>query len=474
MQVLLAVLISFSIVGAARAETPETPEGLRLGPNLGWKSGDHRVDLWASMRARGEYWDAFTEDDDVYAGLKHRLRLQYAFREQLLATVEGQYIQLVGMDRTASGAEAVYRTANESHHDAGEFHLRQAHLEWKPVPSFYLRAGRQDGKLGAEVAYTEADWKYLKTARLAERLIGTVGWSHVERATDAIAAGYDFGGHRVDAFGGRPTTGVFEVDKGMRPLHDVAYGSAAWTVKRGTWLDDTELSFFGVFYDDERAVDEGGLADELTVYTLGAAWLGIYPLGPGRADVLLWAAGQWGEFNAQDHRAAAGIAEFGYQLPDLFAKPWLRFGVNVASGDGDPADDEHETFFNLLPTNHLYYGFADQLAFQNLLNPFVQLRLTPHPKFWVNLFVHWFRLMNRDDFRYAGTGAFERESFGFPTQNTAGQTDVGIEYDAVATFAVHRTTTLEVGFSWIDGGDVFRTRPDRDAAFAYASVEFKY
>ena len=71
---------------------------------------------------------------------------------------------------------------------------------------------RQDVKLGAEVGYTEPDWRYLKSARLAERLIGTVGWSHVERATDAITAGYDFGTQRMDFFAGRPTTGVFAVN----------------------------------------------------------------------------------------------------------------------------------------------------------------------------------------------------------------------------------------------------------------------
>jgi hypothetical protein len=462
------------IAALASVAHAQAPDGFRTTPNLGWKSGDHRVDLGFALRARSEYWDSFSDDEDVFTGLKTRLKLQYAFREQAIATVEGQYIQLLDMDRTASGAELVYRNANDMRHDAGQLQLRQAHLEWRPIPAFGIRGGRQDVKLGAEVAYTEPDWKYLKTSRLAERLIGTVGWSQVERATDAVTAWYDFGGQRVDGFAGRPTTGVFEVDKGMRPLHDIQYGGGSWTVKRGTWLDDTELSLFGLVYDDDRAPSDGGLADGLTVYTTGASWLGVYELGPGRLDALLWVAGQWGHYNGDDQRAAAGIAELGYQMPDWFAKPWLRLGVNVASGDGDPTDDDHETFFNLLPTNHLYYGFADQLAFANLIDSFVQLRLAPHPKLWVNLFVHWFELMSRDDFRYSGTGAFERDSFGFPTQNTAGQSDVGIEYDAVVGVALHRTTTLEFGFSWLDGGDVFRTRPDRDTFFAYASFEFKY
>lgn len=465
------VVLMLCVSGSqARAQT----DGFHTSPTLGYTHGDHRIDLGLAVRARGEYWKAFSDDDDVFAGIRSKARLQYAWREQWIATVEGQLVQLYGLDRTASGAAATYRSANDDLHDVWELQLRQANLEWKPIAPFFVRGGRQDVKLGAEVGYTEPDWRYLKTARLAERLIGTVGWSHVERATDAVATGYDFGNQRVDFFAGRPTTGVFAVNEGMRPLHDVAYAGGAWTGKRGTFVPDSEISFFGIVYDDDRDPRQGGIVDGVTVYTIGASWLGIYAVGPGRADVLLWAAGQGGEYAGDDHRAAAGIAEFGYQLPEVPTKPWLRAGVNVASGDGDPGDGTHQTFFNLLPTNHLYYGFADQLAFQNLIDPFVQLKLAPHAKVGLNFFVHWFQLANRDDARYAGTGAFDRESFGFTAQNTAGQSDVGVEYDAVATVALHRTTTLELGFSWIDGGDVFRSRPDRDATFAYASLEFKY
>jgi hypothetical protein len=466
-----AAAIAFAATSAARADTPD---GFRFAPDLAWKRGDHEFQIGASMRARAEYWNAFVTEEDVFGATKTRLRLRYAFRDQLFATVEGQYVQLLGMDSTASGAALVYRNANDGRHDAGQLHLRQAHLEWRPIPELFLRAGRQDVKLGTEVSYTEPDWRYLKTSRLAERLVGNVGWSHVERANDAVTGGYQFAEHRLDAFAARPTTGVFAVDRGMRPLHDIAYGGAIWTVQRGAWVPDTELSLFGIVYDDDRAVSDGGLPDGVRVYTLGASWLGVYEIGPGRFDALLWAAGQLGDFDGDDHRAAAGIVEIGYQLPDVWLAPWLRAGVNVASGDDDPEDGDHETFANLLPTNHLYYGFTDQLAFQNLVNPFVQLRLTPHPRFWMNLFVHWFRLLHRDDAVYAGTGAFDRASFGFPARASDGHTDVGVEYDATATFVLHRSTTLELGFSWLDGGDVFRTRPDRDATFAYASIEVRY
>jgi hypothetical protein len=468
----LAVSVSLLAAGDAVAQGDD---GFRFAPDLGWRHGDHHADLRLIHRTRGEYWDAFRSGDGTtFGGSKSRLRLRYGWSDQILAVVEGQHVALYGMDEDASGLEATYRNANSQRSHASQLQLRQAWLGWTPIPELDLRLGRQDVKLGAEIDYEEPDWKYLKTARLGERLLGTVGFSHVERASDAFLGAVKLDEHRVDAWAARPTTGVFAVDDGMRPLHDVVHGGVAWTVKRGTWLADTELSLFALGYADDRAPKDGGLADGSTIYTTGASLLGVYDLGPGRFDVTLWAAGQWGTYDGDDHRAAAGVAEVGYQLPAVLAAPWLRVGLNTASGDSDPGDGTHRTFANLLPTNHLYYGFADQLAFQNLVNPFVQLKLTPHPKVVLNFFVHGFWLMTRDDARYSGTGAFDRQSFGYNAQASGGQSDVGVEYDAVATVQVHRTTSLELGFSYLDGGDVFASQPSRDVTFAYASLEFRY
>ena len=227
---------------------------------------------------------------------------------------------------------------------------------------------------------------------------------------------------------------------------------------------------FGLAYRDDRSTRAGGLAEPVNVYTLGFQSLGIYPIGPGQLDFLTWFAGQAGRYNGTDHLAYAAIVEGGYQLPKLWSAPWLRLGVNLASGDGDATDGEHHTFFNMLPTNHLYYGYADQLAFQNLLNPFLQVRLSPHEKLQLNFFVHRFLLMNDDDRRYAGTGAFDKRVFGFPSQPSRGYSTIGTEYDLVATIPIHRTLTLEGGYSLLKGAKLLR----RDVQFGYMSLEFKY
>ncbi len=267
------------------------------------------------------------------------------------------------------------------------------------------------------------------------------------------------------------------MDSAYRTQDDILYGGVSWTLKRGAWLANTELRLFGLGYRDDRPVDKGGKPDEVEVYTLGGSWLGVYPLGPGRADLLLWIAGQTGDFDDLDHQAVAAVAEFGYRLADVAMEPWLRLGVNFASGDGDPDDSDHETFFNVLPTNHLYYGFADQLAFQNLVDWFVQLKLSPLPGLALDLFLHRFSLASDDDASYAGTGAYNERVFGYVEQPSRGLQHVGTEVDVVARYAVHRHVSVEAGYAFLDGGALLReVAPGRDADvhFGYVQISAHY
>ena len=159
----------------------------------------------------------------------------------------------------------------------------------------------------------------------------------------------------------------------------------------------------------------------------------------------------------------------------MFAKPWLRIGVNVATGDDDPADGDHDTFFNVLPTNHIYYGFADQLAFQNLWNSFVQLRLAPHPMLALNLFVHQFRLLEN------GRLALRRHRRLRPQvlrllrrRRRTGYKNVGTEYDVVAIVTPHKAVTIEPASPGSTAAPSSRPPRERDVQFGYVAVELKY
>lgn len=468
------VTLALALVLASAAARADDGDGFHADPSVFWQDGKHRLDLNLAVRSRWEVWDAFARDDDGFVGTRTRLKLNYSWDDRLTLVGEVQDVRVASLDADGTGGLANYRNAADGDYNA---HGTDVHLLWadfKPLTGVNFRVGRQDLKVGSEVTYPELDWRYLKTQRLGERLIGSVGFSHEERAADGLTIGWDLGDHQLLAFAAQPTSGVVEVDNAYRSLMDVQYEGAEWTVKRGTWLPNTELAGFFIAYQDDRPPVDGGLPHGLSVFTFGGSALGVYPLGPGKLDLLAWGAGQLGSYDQLDQAAWALFLEAGYQLPECLFAPWLRLGVNIGSGDGNPNDGDHQTFFNLLPTNHSYYGFIDQVELPNLIDPFVQLRLTPHPMLALNVFAHWFRLTNDSDFRYAGSGVFNLDSFGFTQNPSRGYSHVGREYDVVATFTPHRTLTLELAYSWFEGGAMFGNLASRNAHYGYVSAEFKY
>ena len=92
--------------------------------------------------------------------------------------------------------------------------------------------------------------------------------------------------------------------------------------------------------------------------------------------------------------------------------PWLRAGYDQSSGDDDPSDGEHHTFFQVLPTARRYAQFP----FFNLMNTqdtFVQMIVKPHPRATLRTDWHWLRLTEKKDLWYAGGGATNDDVFGF-------------------------------------------------------------
>jgi len=169
-------------------------------------------------------------------------------------------------------------------------------------------------------------------------------------------------------------------------------------------------------------------------------------------------------------------------LPDVPWKPWFRAGINAASG-GDTTGT-HTTFHNLLPTNHLYYGFADQLAFQNLLDILFQLKLAPHPKVGVNLMLHHFSLLSENDAQYFGTGAFSKQGSkagaygygGVPATTHGFNQNIGTELDLVLDWKVHEHVALQGGYAYLWGGAVFEAKApaNPDVQFGYLQLTLSY
>jgi hypothetical protein len=461
---------------APAAPAPAREDGCFVRPSVYCQSGDHRLDLKVVSRLRIEFWEAFTDSHDTFYGLRTRVGGAYGYADLLKVYAEFQDVRIWSLSPSTSGAGSLYRAfAGPDSRTDGQ-HLRQAWAEIEPIENLGIRGGRMDIHDGTEVMYPEANWRFLKSARTGQRLVGGVGWTHGERTNDAASLAYDFGDHHLLGFGGKPTTGVFDISDGYETQKDITYGGVHFTSKRGVWLPHTEVRLFYIGYDDDRPIAHGGLPGGVTVHTLGFSSIGVHPIGAGNLDLLVWFAGQWGDFARLDHAAAAGIFEAGYQLTEAPWKPWVRTGVNIASGDGNASDGDHNTFFNLLPTNHLYYGYADQFAFQNLINFFMQLKLQPHEKLGLDVVYHKFWLQSRSDGRYAGSGAFNRAVFGYAPAIAppAGTRNAADEIDLVVNWNVHENLALEVGYARMWGHGVFKALSDRNVSFGYIQLTAKY
>jgi hypothetical protein len=139
-------------------------------------------------------------------------------------------------------------------------------------------------------------------------------------------------------------------------------------------------------------------------------------------------------------------------------RPWLRVGYYRPSGDGNPADGDHKTFFTPLPTPRLYarYPFYNQM---NTTDLFAQLLLRPNPKTNIRLEAHRLKLTSARDLFYAGGGAFQDggngvNGFGFAGRPSGGDKDLANLIDISFDYSPNPRTSFGLYFGQAFGGDV--------------------
>lgn len=144
----------------------------------------------------------------------------------------------------------------------------------------------------------------------------------------------------------------------------------------------------------------------------------------------------------QSHSANAAAVEGGYRFTHVASAPWLRGGWFQSSGDHNPNDNEHQTFFQLLPTPRLYARFP----FYNLMNnqdQFVQMVDRPAKRLELRSDLHWLQLSAKQDLWYQGGGAYDSKVFGYvglPSNehsSFASVADISADWQTTQTLAVN-------------------------------------
>jgi len=219
-------------------------------------------------------------------------------------------------------------------------------------------------------------------------------------------------------------------------------------------IPEARLKIMGVdiLKTDNRAVAvrRADLAN-IRIDTFGGHSLHAIDTGAGTVDLLLWGAVQTGRWGVQTQRAGAVDIEGGFQPKTLAAiKPWLRGGYTFGSGDGNPNDNRHETFFQLLPTPRPYAKFP----FFNMMNTedrYGILLLRPHKRITIDSEFHALRLSSANDFWYSGGGAFQPWTFGYTGRSASGRRSLGNLYDTGIDYRATRRLTLSGYLGYTQG-----------------------
>lgn len=471
----------------ASAPVAAAPKPLKIGS----------VTVQGSFRSRLEAWDWFTPDGGdpsyVYSGNLFRLSFSQSFAKwdwQLELAVPF----LLGLPENAIaagnqgqlGLGGTYYAANDRSRNSVMLFPKQGFVRFKGLfghTNQSLRLGRFEYLDGSEMTPKSATLAAIKRDRITTRLIGNFAFSHVGRSFDGAHYSANGKNSNFTFMGGVPTRGVFQTD-GWGQL-SAALGYAAYTWAWGSGNHAAETRLFALQYNDWRsivktdnralAVRRGDLAN-IRISSFGGHTLHAITTSGGVVDMMLWGLGQTGKWGVLDHRASAIAAEVGFQpkiLPKL--KPWLRAGVFNGSGDNNPNDDKHGTFFQMLPTPRPFarFPFFDLLNNHDILGILI---LRPHTKVTVSSEFHALRLANRNDLWYLGGGAFQPWTFGFTGRTTNGARSLANLYDTSVEYRVRPNITFTGYLGYADGREVMKViYPKGDhATFGYLELNYRF
>lgn len=374
-----------------------------------------------------------SENDFLF--LRTRIHTGYSPTDWLSILGEGQNSSSTGDKR------------NPNPQSDGPFDLHQGFVQLggtKDLP-LSLKVGRQ------ELSYGD------------ERLIGAFDWDNIGRSFDAAKLRFEQPNFWVDAFTGRvviPNDNEFD-QPNWDDWFSGVYGSTRSLVPK------TELQLY--FLADNAGLNS---PKHVSTYGRGNSPRDIYTIGsrfqtlPGQFcgfDFNGEFAGQFGNFeyapgtpgviNGQrlNQLAYATHIEGGYTFAKTDFKPRLAIGFDYGSGDGKPNDGEHNTFVNLYPTNHKFYGAMDFLSWQNLVDPYFKASIVPAKGVSLALTYNAFWLATSSDFFYQ-VNQVPRTTGGYGIHpgngNFAGQ-----EIDLIATYQPASFVQVQAGFGHFFTGD---------------------
>ncbi|HEV8542399.1 MAG TPA: alginate export family protein [Verrucomicrobiae bacterium] len=326
-----------------------------------------------------------------------------------------------------------------------------------------------------------------------ERLIGAFGWNNIGRVFDGAKLRWQNEWFGADFFATRP---VIPEDERFNVSNDYDWFSGVYATTPLVPKNSLDVYFLARNSTSQASAAEPRpqfpQPSARDIYTAGFR-LKSKPGEFGNWDYLVETAGQFGDFRdlrlgvnspRLEHQAYMGVIQGGYTFSDLWGTPRLALEYSYASGDSNPADDKHETFENLFPTNHKFYGYMDMVSLQNIHDVRGIFQLKPHKQVSLALEGHGFWLADTHDnfYNVAGVprgGVTTTPGNGYGI-NPGYSNFVGTELDAIAGYAVTRFAQLEAGYGHFFAGNYIQQSLSapafgaRDADFVYLQATLSF
>jgi len=424
------------------ASTPvlaaESGQSASLSPGVEWNAG-------GSLRLRYEWKQGFAlgkpgaVDPQDYLLSQLRLHLNIHQGDHWKLFVEGQ-------DARVNSA-FLRNTVNDTKSPnifADRFDLHQGYVDvgWGDNFGAQVRVGRQKFNLGTQRLVASLEW--VNTARVwdAVRLSQRLGSK--DRIVDVFAS------HLVAV---RPRAFNTHAPTGNRMFDSQFYG--VYLTDKVS-VRNSRVEFYYLLRRNTRAGDR--------VHTTGVRY--DYQNGAWNADgeVML----QTGSYGFLQQRAYAAHIGFGRMLGSAWH---LGAAYNYGSGDSNPLDGKHQTFDNLYPLNHAYYGYMDLFSLQNIHNgeAVLKWKLNKRNHFRLAYEGFWLVKSGTDAWYNAGAGVVRRAPG--PVSSYVGSE---IDFTMATAFKPWHISTL-LGYShFFAGSYVQQTGTSRDANFFFAQGKYIY
>jgi hypothetical protein len=329
----------------------------------------------------------------------------------------------------------------------------------------YGRVGRQEMNYGSQ------------------RLLASPDWSNIRRSYDGAKVYWHADEVAIDGFWLRPVNNLIDRFNAPDSTRQLAGLWATYRPSKGQTFDAYYL-----YFEDQSPVAFGaapGGRGGLHHNTFGGRWDGHRPLadlltglqGSPLAGHLMWdfeGAYQFGDWSGRPIRAGMTATGLGYAFVELPLQPQFWAYFEYASGTprrNDP-NSTFETFDQLFPSGHHYFGYLDEVGRENIRD--LSFQASIYPAKWITSWLqyHVFRLDQSGDALYGDVPGFPTERID-PTARAG--TNVGQELDSVAEFRLGRHSTLLLGYSKLFSSDfITATGPRTNPEMFYTQYYFRW